>query len=260
MLYLTGDTHGLHDVRKITGFMDKHGFEEGDRLIVLGDFGVCWDGGKYDGEVRRFWEETGVDVFFVDGNHENHDLLAALPESEMFGGKVHRLGEHMAHLMRGQVFEFDGKTLFTMGGAQSHDVGKWMEDAIKKHLDDYFSHDFREDWKWIPPSGQWRCRQPGRSWWAGEIPDPEEIRRAKENLTAHGNRVDYVLTHTSPSMVYRHLGYNPLEHPWGKPLLEFLDWVEENVEFKAWYFGHHHQDFTFDDRHYCLYDSFVGIG
>ena len=28
----------------------------------------------------------------------------------------------MIHLMRGQIFEIDGKSIFTFGGASSHDI------------------------------------------------------------------------------------------------------------------------------------------
>ena len=37
----------------------------------------------------------------------------------LHGGKVHRIRPHVLHLMRGQVFDIEGHTFFTMGGVKS---------------------------------------------------------------------------------------------------------------------------------------------
>ena len=55
-------------------------------------------------------------VLFVSGNHENFDLLKVLPTEEWHGGKVQFIRPHVIHLLRGQVFEIEGYTFFTMGG------------------------------------------------------------------------------------------------------------------------------------------------
>ena len=55
-------------------------------------------------------------------NHENFDRLYGYPQKEWHGGEVHEIRPHVLHLMRGQVFEIDGKKIFTFGGASSHDI------------------------------------------------------------------------------------------------------------------------------------------
>jgi hypothetical protein len=56
-------------------------------------------------------------VLFVDGTHENFDLLNAMAKESWNGGKVHIVSENILHLMRGQVFNINGKLFFTFGGA-----------------------------------------------------------------------------------------------------------------------------------------------
>jgi DNA repair exonuclease SbcCD nuclease subunit len=228
---------------------------EDDYIIVLGDFGVCWDGGKDDAKTRAFWRKQNCNVLFIDGNHENFDRLNSYAVGERFGGKVRELGDRITHLMRGQVYEIEGKTFFTMGGAASTDCGAPMDIIIQKHLGDYFTHDFKASFDALLKYDKRVCRVPGKSWWAGEIPSPDEIAEAKANLAAHGNKVDYILTHTPSSRVHRHFGFDPRERPWGEPLIAFLDWLEDNVEFEHWWFGHLHHDFYYDSRHIGLYDG-----
>lgn len=63
-------------------------------------------------------------MLFVDGNHENHDLLDALAVSHWNGGRAHVLPgrPHVIHLMRGQFYEVpDRGRWFVMGGARSQD-------------------------------------------------------------------------------------------------------------------------------------------
>ena len=51
------------------------------------------------------FSDLPVTVLFVDGNHENFDLLNAYPVEMWKGGKVHNIKPDIIHLMRGQVFE-----------------------------------------------------------------------------------------------------------------------------------------------------------
>ena len=40
-------------------------------------------------------------------------------------------------------------------------------------------------------------------------------------------------------------------------LRKYLQRVADNTEFKAWYFGHFHDDMEVEDMFYCLYDDIV---
>ena len=60
-------------------------------MIICGDFGGLWDGGQKDQHWLDWLAEKPFTTLFVDGNHENFDLLNALPEKEWHGGRVHEV-------------------------------------------------------------------------------------------------------------------------------------------------------------------------
>ena len=134
---------------------------ENDHLIITGDFGFPFtpdDIKEYDNgekteytEWIRWFKERPYKVLFVDGNHDNHDWWREQPVTEMFGGRVqvHPHAENVIHLMRGEVYEIEGKTFFTFGGAASTDK-KW--------------------------------RKEGYSWWSGEEASYAETEHALDKI------------------------------------------------------------------------------
>ena len=110
MIYLTGDTHAEFNrfSRKI---FDA---SENDYVIICGDFGGVWNESSY----QKYWLDWLAakpwTTLFVDGNHENYDLLASYPVSQWHGGKVHYIRPNVIHLMRGQVFVIDGLRFFRL--------------------------------------------------------------------------------------------------------------------------------------------------
>ena len=128
MIYVTGDMHGGIDIHKMSTkrFPEQKTMTKNDYVIVCGDFGLVWDkpGDKYYNE-QQYWikwlNSKPFTTLFVDGNHENFDILNALPEVEMFGNVVGKVSDSIYHLKRGRVYTIDGKKIFTMGGAYSHD-------------------------------------------------------------------------------------------------------------------------------------------
>ena len=95
MVYLTGDTHG--DIQRF-----KQGklrwLGKKDTVVVLGDFGFVWDGSKEEQKKLDWLRKRPYTLLFLDGAHENYDLLAQYPEEELFGGKVQALGGHVYHV------------------------------------------------------------------------------------------------------------------------------------------------------------------
>ena len=151
MIYITGDTHGIIDWGKIntSRFPEQKDLTKDDYLIVLGDFGGVWGDKDQDRYIQKTYGERNFTTLFIDGNHENHDLLDSYPVEEWHGGKVHRITDSILHLMRGQVYEIDGLTFFTMGGAESTDKA-WRKEGV--------------------------------SWWAREMPSEEEYEEAEKSL------------------------------------------------------------------------------
>ena len=106
MVYLTGDTHGELDRFK-EGELRRAG--KGDIVIVLGDFGFVWDGSKAEQKKLDWLRRRPYTLLFLDGSHENYDLLEQYPTEEKFGGLVQPLGGEMYHVCRGSVLELEGK-------------------------------------------------------------------------------------------------------------------------------------------------------
>lgn len=96
-----------------------------DYVIICGDFGGVWNKeveNKEEKHLLDWLEEKPFTTLFVDGNHENFDRLYSYPVELWHGGKVHKIRPSVIHLMRGQIYEIDGKSFFTFGGASSHDI------------------------------------------------------------------------------------------------------------------------------------------
>lgn len=81
-MIITDDTHGLLDIEKLKIYSQTHNTKE-EYIVILGDVGVCFHGGIKDEMVREEFEMVREEleriqskgVLFIDGNHENFDLL-----------------------------------------------------------------------------------------------------------------------------------------------------------------------------------------
>ena len=227
MIYVTGDTHGLLDFDKLHIFAGEHPeLTLNDYVIIAGDFGGVWNSDRLV-QTLRYYTELPFTVLFVDGNHENFDLLNAYPVEIWQGGKVHKIKPNIIHLMRGQVFEIEGKVIFTFGGATSIDKA---------------------------------FRRKGISWWPQELPTFEEVQEGLNNLARYNNRVDYIVTHSCGRVAMR---YRELRAAAGSkiacPELELLTTFEQKVKFKHWYFGHFHIDARLGKKYTALMYNVVPI-
>ena len=119
MHYVTGDTHG--EVARFLELKERYGLTEGDSVIVAGDFGCIPGLGTGSESKLDALAQLPFTVLFLDGNHECFPALNAYPEETWHGGRVHRIRHNVLHLMRGQVFDLGGVSVFTMGGGYSMD-------------------------------------------------------------------------------------------------------------------------------------------
>ncbi len=228
MIYITGDTHGLNDTLKIEKNQKLASLSGTDYLLIAGDFGGIWDGGWHDEDVLNFYGEQPYTTLFIDGNHENFDLLNKYPVEQWNGGKIHRITDKVIHLMRGQVFSIEDRSIFTFGGGISIDKA---------------------------------YRTLGVSWWPEEEPSEEECKEAWENLQKAGFLVDYVVTHAAPESIVR--DELTAEHR----LLcldceaeKFLDRVLKKLVYRRWYCGHYHFDMDVrDQRISVLYQRILDL-
>ena len=122
-VYVTGDIHGGLDMQKLRDWELGDSLTSDDYLIVAGDFGFPWNFSAEECADIAWLESRPYTVLFVDGNHERFDHWAERPMELWHGGLTQRLSDTspIRRLTRGEVFELDGSTVFTMGGATSVD-------------------------------------------------------------------------------------------------------------------------------------------
>lgn len=246
MIYITGDCHT--DYRRFNReiFPEQKGMTKEDYVIVCGDFGL-WDTSK----EMKYWldwlEKKSFTTLWVDGNHENFDLLREYPMELWHGGKVQRIRPSVIHLMRGQVFAINGLTIFAFGGARSHDMdgGVLVRDAadfkLRKKLLDQRKISYRIL---------------GETWWPQEMPDEEEMEEGRRNLEKCGWKVDYIVTHCCADSVLKALraeGYQSDE------LSVYFEELRGRCDFRKWFFGHYHDNRNVTDRDLLLYEQIIRI-
>ena len=134
MVYITGDLHG--DLARLSA-PDMRQVKKGDTLIVCGDFGFIWNGDRREKKILKRLGALPYTLLFLDGRHENYDLLAAYEESEWHGGRAQVIEGNLVHLMRGEIYDIEDESYFVFGGGESDD------------------HDLRAD---------------SKTWWEAEMP------------------------------------------------------------------------------------------
>ena len=224
MIYVTGDTHANIDIGKLSTkkFPQQKNMTKDDFLIVCGDFGLVWDGSAREMWWQDWLTAKNFTTLWIDGNHENFDILREFPLQDKFGGKVREIAPDIFHLGRGQVLTIDGKKFFVMGGARSHD-----KEYRTEHI----------------------------SWWPEEIPSNEEMERGIIALDAAGWEVDYVLTHCAPRSIQTMIA----EWYENDPIVSYLERVRVDLKFKRWYFGHYHIDRQLNEQFIALYNKVAPV-
>jgi len=246
-IYLTGDVHG--DFRRLGAkcFPELNALTKEDFVLICGDFGGVWDGGRAEQAALDRLDARPFTTLFVDGNHENFDLLKAYPLIPWHGGTVRRVRPSVLQLLRGQVYELEGQRFFTMGGGRSHDI----DGGILEPDDPLFKRKCRD-----LNARRALYRVNHRSWWKEELPCEEEYRTALSSLEKRGWDVDYIVTHCAPTSLQ-----NRLLGGASKPdrLTEFLEDISRRCWFRHWFFGHYHRDGHVGDRFVYLYEELIRL-
>jgi len=162
-------------------------------------------------------------VAFLDGCHENFDLLERYPLEEWNGGPVHRIATNLVHLMRGNVYTIENQTYFVFGGGHSQDY-------------------------------EFRCNT--QNWWEQEHPTHQEIKSAIHTLAQHENRVDYVLTHEPPASLKDCLGVDVLQR------LEIHTFFEDIIrvcQYRKWFFGKCHIDRYIPMKFFAVFEQVLPV-
>jgi len=231
MIYVCGDVHEFKDKDKLSSKNWPEGklLSKDDYLIVLGDMGLIWDAISSPREKRliEWYNQKSWTTLFIDGNHENFDRLFSdeFGNVPKFGSTVKQISDSIYYLKRGNVYKIDNRKVFTFGGGESIDKNRRLTRI---------------------------------SWWYQEIPNYREMDKAIDKLKNFDNCVDFILTHACSNLAFEmlmqraDLGY---KRDAERALRSFLDWIERNVQFKQWHFGHYHDDFKLDNKHFLHYEN-----
>jgi len=161
MLYITGDLHGKKELLK----KRLKAIRRKDVLLVLGDFGFVWDGGKKE---TKLLEKIGKRaVLFIDGANENHELLNRYPLVDFCGGKARHIAGKLYLLLRGECYRFGSAAVFAFGGAET--------DADFVNADESAARLVQPTW--------------------------EEMKRGTANLARFNGEIDCFVTHEAPATI-----------------------------------------------------------
>ncbi|MDR1463793.1 MAG: metallophosphoesterase [Oscillospiraceae bacterium] len=222
MIYVTGDTHG-----DFTRFQQPElkKLKKGDTLLICGDFGFLWDGSKAEQRILKKLGKMKYQICFIDGAHENFELLLRYPLEEWNGGQARVISGRLRHLARGQIFTIEGKTVFTMGGG-------------------------------VSPDDDLRAYDPNRMRW--EIPSREELAEATRTLEQAGGKVDYIVTHEPPLKIKGFLQLKSGIHTTeATGLNTYFEELGKVVRFSRWFFGSMHTDKYIASTHISLFRKIV---
>lgn len=197
-----GDWHGSAAAAR---HMSKEAQRQGCRVIVqVGDFGF-WPhtDPDYVHHVNKCMLKNNMFVVWIDGNHENFDVLFGTDWPETRLG-FSRIAERVLYAPRGHRWEWDGVRFLSLGGGYSID----------------------KDWRLSQgPEGMY--------WWRQETITQADV------MNCGTNAVDVMFSHDMPEGVDLgiSLTHNSREDQWNRKAVRA---VVDKVKPARLYHGHYH--------------------
>lgn len=222
MVYVTGDTH-----RDFSRF-HMLDLTEDDLIIVLGDVCINYYLDETDAAIKKKLSKLPCKFLLIRGNHEERpENIPGYKLTEVDGivkGKVY-IQKRYPKLMFASdgLYEIDGNKCYVINGAYSVDK----------------EYRIRRRFPWFPDE---------------ELTD-EEMRRILTEAKEIKD-VDHIFSHTCP------LKYVPTDtfiltidqSTVSRRMEEFLDKIEDVLDYKRWWCGHYHIDWTIDKIRFMFYD------
>jgi 3-oxoacid CoA-transferase subunit A len=213
MFYATGDRHAKFDDLK--EFCRINNTTTKDILILLGDAGLNYYANYKDRDIKDFVAGLPITLFCIHGNHEQRaNLIPSYTTMDWHGGKVYLEYDfpNILFAKDGEIYDFDGLKSLVIGGAYS--VDKHYRIAM--------------------------CL----NWYKSEQPDARIKTAVEKQIEKQDYRVDLVLSHTCPKkfmpteLFMDGLDQSEIDHS----TEEWLDTIEEKLDYKHWLFAHFHAD------------------
>ena len=227
--YITGDKH--RDFKSVKSFCKRKKTRREDVLIILGDAGLNYYCDEMDDKLKRKVSKLPITLFCIHGNKEKRPQnIDTYGIRNFCTGKVYYEPKYpnINFAIDGEVYAFEGRKYLVVGGA--HSVNKL------------------------------ECLAECLPYWDDEMPDNQVKSTVEEKLRSESNRIYGMLTHTCP------MKYIPtemlmstkaaestesLDYPLDidRSTEEWLDKLEETVDYQIWYCGHYHIDKEIDKLH-----------
>ena len=210
-VFITGDTHG--SFARIDDFCRKEKTSKDDVLIILGDAGLNFHLNWKDDAAKDAVEEMPISLFCIHGNHEARPAtIDSYMATERYDAPGWIEDDHPSIFFAkdGERYSIGGHSFFVIGGAYSVDKPY----RLKRH---------------------W-------TWFSDEQPDEETKAYVEQQLSTNGSSEDIILSHTCPA------AYMPIDtfiagvdqSSVDHSTEEWLDKIERENKFNAWYCGHYH--------------------
>lgn len=221
-----------YTVRRTTVFGDWHGdaifastqihnnADKADAYLHVGDFGFWSMNDRYITLVEEALSSIDKELWFVDGNHENHDLLEKLSKDER---GLNIVTDHIRHIPRGFMWNWSDKIFAGLGGAVSIDR---------------------------------RNRKFGETWFLQEEISDEEYEFALNNNPELN--VDVLLTHDAPFLSTNMSAIDPYIDMRSNRIRKMIaDYImDRHVKFNI--HGHHHRAYV--DNRTMSPATIIGLG
>ena len=277
LFFVTGDTHG--DLTRIKNFSTKMELTSNDVIIILGDVGINYFGDRCERKEKFRYNNYGPTLFCIHGNHESRACnFPAYKEKEWNGGIVYYEDEfpNILFAKDGEIYDFDGKKCMPIGGAYS--VDKWYRilRTYQKHRDIIKHHFSKRDYEEAILFVQGKIEDPnfnirnkldnlykyfpnGTCTWFSDEQPSDEIKKYVEKQVSQNN-IDIIFSHTCPSkyipteMFLGFVNQNTVDNS----TEEWLDKIEEQVNYEKWFCGHWHTNKKIDKLVF-LFEDFVEL-
>ena len=257
--FILGDLHG-NATGELNSLSNNH-WPEGktltkeDIVFQLGDFGFYFAYPEYKELYKKLYNQREIlankeyTILIIPGNHENYDLIESLPQIEKWGGIVYeeKFEEGSLYIAkRGEIYNINGKTFFTFGGALSSDKDD------RHSIDELGTEKRVKKYRYGELIGvrMKKIKIGSINYWKRELPSEEEMEYGLQNLSLHNYEVDYILTHTCPSSIIDSFlnKTDENEAKFNCPTGDYLEKIYKKTKFKHWYFGHLHTNKTLDTK------------
>lgn len=217
MIFVTGDTHGDLSKLKVSKL------KKGDTLIICGDFGFVWDGSAEELKRLNWLSKRKYQILFVEGAHENFEMLSHYPQIEFCGGQARKIADNIYQLMRGEIFTIENEKIFAFGGG---------DDEERELSEIKESSDFQR------------------------LPTEKECEHARKLLKAAHNTVDYIVTY---DVGFKLRSMLRMESNCFNNLHAYLNEVATTCQYKTWFFGCFHMDLKFSSVYHAVYKNIYEI-